>query len=238
MTTYIRSTRHPWSSFLFLLPLLAAYEGGIMWLGGDKPAAVRNGADAWLRWQLGVFGAGQTFVAPLIVLGLLLAWGWWRWSDRPEDPVTVWFGMAFESCVFAVALWQFSQNFGPLVDRLGVRLEVPPRNPAAAQVLTFVGAGIYEEVIFRLGLFGGLCLVLRTAGVAKLAAVPLAAAVAAGVFSAAHHFGPFGEPMNPYVFLFRAIAGLYFTLLFVGRGFGVAVGAHAGYDVLVGIPIG
>ena len=44
--------------------------------------------------------------------------------------------------------------------------------------------------------------------------------------------------MRPYVFLFRVLAGLYFTALFVGRGFGVAVGAHAGYDVLVGVSLG
>ena len=32
--------------------------------------------------------------------------------------------------------------------------------------------------------------------------------------------------------------GLFFTALFVGRGFGIAVGAHAGYDVLVGLTAG
>jgi hypothetical protein len=38
-------------------------------------------------------------------------------------------------------------------------------------------------------------------------------------------------------FVFRTCAGLFFTFLFVARGFGVAVGAHAGYDVLVGVSI-
>ena len=50
MMNYLRSTRHPWAGFLFLLPLLAAYEGGLFWLGGDQAARLRNGADAWLRW--------------------------------------------------------------------------------------------------------------------------------------------------------------------------------------------
>jgi hypothetical protein len=65
----------------------------------------------------------------------------------------------------------------------------------------------------------------------------LASAGGAIGFAAAHHVGPYGEPMNPYVFLFRAIAGLYFTVLFIARGFGIAVGAHAGYDILVGVTI-
>ena len=49
------------------------------------------------------------------------------------------------------------------------------------------------------------------------------------------HVGPYGEPMRADYFVFRTVAGLYFTLLFIARGFGIAVGAHAGYDVLVGV---
>jgi hypothetical protein len=41
--------------------------------------------------------------------------------------------------------------------------------------------------------------------------------------------------MNTYVFLFRTMAGVYFALLFQFRGFAVAAGAHACYDVLVGL---
>lgn len=235
MSTYLRSTRHPWSSVLLLAPLLAAYEGGVLWLGGDRATQLRNGADAWLRWGLDVFGVGQVLAAPVVVLGVLLLWSWRRWADRPDDPVTTWFGMAFESGVFAVLLWQFSQNFGPLIDHLGVKLDVTVRTARAAQILTYIGAGIYEEVLFRLGLFVGGYFILRIVRLPKVAAVLLAAAGAAFAFAAAHHIGPYGEPMNAYVFLFRTLAGLYFTALFVGRGFGIAVGAHAGYDVLVGV---
>ena len=34
---YIGATKHPWPCFLFLLPFLAAYEGGVLWLGGTHP---------------------------------------------------------------------------------------------------------------------------------------------------------------------------------------------------------
>ena len=63
----------------------------------------------------------------------------------------------------------------------------------------------------------------------------IAAVVSALLFSAAHHVGPYGEKMNSYVFLFRTMAGVYFALLFQFRGFAVAAGAHACYDVLVGL---
>lgn len=235
MSRYFSASRHPWSSFLFLAPLLAAYEGGMIWLGGDHSERFRNGADAWLRWVLEVFGAGHVLVAPAIVVSVLLLWSWWRWADRPHDPLRTWFGMAFESIAFAFLLWQFSENFGALVERLGVKLEITIPTARIAPVLTFIGAGIYEEVLFRLGLFVGAYWLLRVVQIPVLPAGLIAAVGAAAAFAAAHHLGPYGEAMNPHVFLFRAIAGLYFTLLFVGRGFGIAVGAHAGYDILVGL---
>jgi hypothetical protein len=88
-----------------------------------------------------------------------------------------------------------------------------------------------------LGLFGGLYGLLRVVRLPKPAAGVVAAAAAAAAFAAAHHIGPYGEPVRADYFLFRAVAGLYFTLLFVMRGFGIAVGAHAGYDVLVGVSV-
>ncbi|MCI0702480.1 MAG: CPBP family glutamic-type intramembrane protease [Planctomycetia bacterium] len=238
MSTYLASTRHPWPCFLFLLPLLAAYEGGVLWLGGDQSARLRNGADAWLRWAFDVFGAGHVLVAPAVVLCVMLVWSWWKWADRPEDPITAWFGMAFESVLFAIGLWQFSRNFGPIIDGLGIKFQITVQTAPVGQILTFIGAGIYEEVLFRLGLFGGLVVLLRVLRVPKVLAVLLAACAAAVAFAAAHHIGPYGEPMRADYFVFRTAAGLYFTVLFVARGFGIAVGAHAGYDVLVGVVVG
>lgn len=237
MRDYLASTRHPWSCFLFLLPLLAAYEIGVSRLAGERASEYRNGADAWLRWAFEVFGAGHILVVPAVVVGVLLLWSWWRWADRPEDPVTTWFGMAFESLLFAILLWQFSRNFGPILDVLGVKLQITVRTAPPAQILTFIGAGIYEEVLFRMGLFGGLVLLLRCARIPWAAAWLLAACAAAVAFAAAHHVGPFAEPVRADYFVFRVVAGLYFTALFVARGFGIAVGAHAGYDVLVGIVV-
>src|SRR6516165_1053683 len=82
-TDYLRATRHPWSSLLFLLPLLATYEGGVVWLGGSQPDLIRNGADAWLRWGLEAFGLNQLVVAPGLVAIIFVIWSWVRKHDRP-----------------------------------------------------------------------------------------------------------------------------------------------------------
>jgi len=236
---YVAATRHPWACLAFLAPLLLAYEGGVLWLGGSNPDALRNGADAWVRWGLARYGFGQPWAAPLLIAALFAVRAAANWSGRPREMLGTLSGMAAESAVFAVGLWAFSRNFKPILDECGVVLaQIRFQSPAAGQVVTYVGAGIYEEVLFRLGLFSVALLVLRLALLPKVIALPIAAVGTAVAFSAAHHIGPNGEwPINPMVFAFRAAAGLYFTALYIGRGFGIAVGAHAGYDVLVGVTV-
>jgi membrane protease YdiL (CAAX protease family) len=239
-TAYWSAARHPWTSLVFVVPLLLAYEGGVYWLSTVQSQAWRNGADAWLRWGLEVFDLKHPLIAPgLVVLGLIV-WVWSRGGEQPEGVGSACAGMALESGLFAVGLWAVSRGLGPLLDHYGITLAAetaPQRGPhdAFAQVITFVGAGIYEEVLFRLILMNALAAVLRVAQVPGLVAKLLAAAGSALAFAAAHHIGPYGEPMDAFVFVFRTLAGLYFAALFQFRGFGIAVGAHAGYDVIVGV---
>jgi membrane protease YdiL (CAAX protease family) len=144
--------------------------------------------------------------------------------------------MAIESVVFALGLWGLSRELSPFLEKYGSTLNAPPPvNPALVHVITFLGAGIYEEVLFRLLLFTGLVWLGQHLKIPQLIAVPVAAVGSGLLFSAAHHICPYGEKFDGYVFLFRALAGVYFALLFKTRGFGVAVGAHAIYDVLVGV---
>jgi hypothetical protein len=228
---YRRATRHPWPCFLFLLPLLIAYEVGIVWIGGTQADALRNGADTWLRWALEVFGLHQLYAAPVLVAVVFLIWSGLRTEDCPDDLFGVCLGMAIESVTFGLGLWGLSQGLGPLIDSL--RAEIAG-DAGMASTVAFVGAGIYEELLFRLGLYSAIVGLLRLLASPKVLAVPVAGLVSATVFAAAHHVGPYGEPLADTVFLFRLLAGLYFAALYQFRGFGIAVGAHACYDVLVG----
>ena len=101
----------------------------------------------------------------------------------------------------------------------------------------FLGAGIYEEFLFRLGLFSLLYYVLRLLLLPKIVALLLGALASALFFSTAHHLGSAGEPMDASKFLFRTAAGLIFTALYLTRGLGIAAGAHAGYNILVGVSV-
>ena len=233
---YFQATRHPWSSILFVLPLLAAYEVGVLTLAPTQPEALRNGADIWLRWTLARVGLVQQYWPPAFLAAGLLLWGILRRKDRPREMVATWVGMVIESAAFALGLWGISRGLHPLIDGLGLPVAAAPDpEPVVCQTVCFLGAGIYEESLFRLILLSALTWLLLQSELPAFGARFLAAGATALFFAAAHNMGPHGEAFAGSVFLFRTLAGLYFAALFQLRGFGIAVGAHAGYDVLVGV---
>jgi hypothetical protein len=233
---YLRATRHPWACLVFVLPLLIGYEVGVLSLGLEEPNVLRNGADAWLRWILGSLGFHHLIWTPSLLLAVLLIWHFCTWEKRPGDSVGLWIGMAVESVIFALMLWSCCHFLSPALRQLGVQVAGPAHpEPAMQQLLCFVGAGIYEETLFRLLLFSCLRWLLKFIDIPWPGATILAALVSAVMFSAAHNIGPYGEEFHSFVFTFRAAAGLYFVLLFRLRGFGIAVGAHAVYDVMAGL---
>ncbi len=246
-TNYLAATRHPWACVLFVLPLLTFYEVGLYVLGAVPPEDLRNGADAWLRGILQQVGISPLYGAPVLLLAVLLAWSLWRRGDRPRDFLGVWIGMIVESAAFALGLLCLSQALFPLLHMVGhlfdaptvrlVRLAANPAAPEVAweQIIGYVGAGIYEETLFRLLLFTGLVALLQLIDLQRWLVLVVAALVSSLAFAAAHNLGPHGESFQLVTFLFRTCAGLYFTWIYNLRGFGIAVGAHASYDVLVGL---
>ncbi len=100
-------------------------------------------------------------------------------------------------------------------------------------LLLSVGAGIYEELVFRLIVITLLTMLLGdVARLRQVVAVALAVILSSLLF-AAHHYEPIGaDAWSSSSFAFRAAAGAYLAAVFVLRGFGLAVGCHVIYDVL------
>jgi membrane protease YdiL (CAAX protease family) len=111
-----------------------------------------------------------------------------------------------------------------------------------ANIITGIGAGIYEELVFRLILICLLMLLFQD--VLRLThknSIVLAVLISAALFSAHHHIDLFSgqpnanDPFNSIRFAFRTIAGIYFAVLFAIRGFGITAGTHAFYDIIATI---
>ena len=145
--------------------------------------------------------------------------------------------MAVESVVLALALVGLSRmvDMGFVVlERSGPPLLRPGPVHPGPPLIGFLGAGVYEEALFRLALVPLFYVVLRGLQTPQVLASALAVTASALLFSLAHHAGTPGETFTWFAFIFRWLAGVYFAWVFVVRGFGVAVGTHTAYDVLVG----
>ena len=119
---------------------------------------------------------------------------------------------------------------------------VEPGQSLLANIITGIGAGIYEELVFRLILICLLMLLFQD--VLRLThknSIILSVLISAALFSAHHHVvfldGQFGRiaVFNWTEFGFRTIAGIYFAALFAIRGFGITAGTHAFYDIIATI---
>jgi hypothetical protein len=111
--------------------------------------------------------------------------------------------------------------------------------PLLANIITGIGAGIYEELVFRLILICLLMMLLQD--VLRLDhknSIVLSVLISASLFSAHHHIDFFSgrpnviDPFNWTRFAFRTLAGIYFAILFAIRGFGITAGTHAFYNII------
>lgn len=251
---YWFETRRPFCNLVFLLPLLLVYELGVLLIGGTNSDAFRNGADAWMRQFLLQLGIDLLWLLPTSLVVALLFWQWasrqpWRMSWDTLG------GMIAESLLFAFALILLGQGVDSCFRQPATNLLQVESGGWASSLMvrsvTFLGAGIYEEFLFRL------CLIPVTYAGFRALLVPHRWSVGATivltslVFSLAHYLG---TPDDGYSFsmltdavvrvqstrtlwfsfVFRTLAGMFFAALFFLRGFGITVGAHAAYDVIVG----
>ncbi|EAQ77130.1 CPBP family intramembrane glutamic endopeptidase [Blastopirellula marina] len=231
---YFAESARPLVSLVFVVPMLIIYEVGVFALG---PQAIRNGVDVWLRELLIVIGFGQYFLLPLLTCCCLLAW-----HHLKEQPWRISPGvlplMLLESAVLGLILLGLAHWQASLL-KAEIAAESTSTLPSETirQLIAYFGAGIYEELLFRLMLIPILWQAAIFMGMPKPAATAIAILGSSLIFSAAHYdfFTSAGEAFQWYSFLFRCSAGLIFGLLFTFRGFGVAAGTHALYDVFVAL---
>ena len=116
---------------------------------------------------------------------------------------------------------------------------VEPARPLLAKIVTGIGAGIYEELVFRLILICVLMILFQDAlKFTHKNSIILSVLISAALFSAHHHVifldGQLVQTaaFNLTEFCFRTLAGIYFAVLFAIRGFGITAGTHAFYDII------
>jgi Type II CAAX prenyl endopeptidase Rce1-like len=104
----------------------------------------------------------------------------------------------------------------------------------ATKVMLSLGAGLYEELVFRVVLVSVIAFVTtKVFGWRPSIGTLTAVVVSALIFSAFHYVGPYGDVLRLDSFVFRFIGGLAFSIVYVMRGFGITAWTHTLYDLLV-----
>lgn len=235
MGSYWSSTRAPRYSLLFALPLLVLYELMAHLISGDT--GIRNGADVLLKSLFLLLGGkyGLTiFAVVLLGTGLVLIARDWSKSGSPRPRFFL--GMMGESVVYAMLFGGVTSLLTGLLLR-GGRLMIPDGSfSLPTEIMVSLGAGIYEEILFRVVIVTALSqLALKLFKWSPTASGVFATIVGAFIFSAFHYIGPYGDELQLASFTFRMIAGLLLSALFLLRGLGITAWTHALYDVLLTI---
>ncbi len=254
--SYLERTSRPLYAIIFLLPFIVFYEIGTFLINTDvlNRSQVRVVAFVWLQHLLQYFGTSDriAWVAPPLVVVVILI-GLQVASRKPwYFCLSDYLPMVLECTLLAVPLIVVSLFFNsPAVVERGQGLTAASAavhalvaGPQAthalmADVVTGVGAGIYEELVFRLILICLLMVLFQDlGGMNHQNAIVLSVLISAALFSAHHHIifmdGQLGRsaPFNWTEFGFRTLAGVYFAALFAIRGFGITAGTHAFYDII------
>lgn len=225
---YHQSTRAVGPSLVLVMPLLVLYELAVALL--DPP--LRNSADLVVARFLERLPPAGLDTARLVLLGalVLLCVGWvLRRHPRAERGHWV----LLEALLLALLI---GPGVGWLVGGVGLSISQhsavadPPR---WLPYLLSVGAGLWEELVFRLGLLGGTAFLLsRLTPWREASVLTVAVILSALAFALYHHVGSGGEPLTADRFAFRAIAGILIGVVFAWRGLAVVVYMHVFYDLL------
>ena len=226
-------------SFMFTVPLFLIYEIGIILTSSDNLFAVRNGADVLMRQilvstlDLSTFGANGLYLMGIVFfIGFVsiyfLQRTYWDQISLNNNFLII---MFIESILWAIILFFMMSNAQILLMLTRGKIIVQ-------QVTLAVGAGIYEEMLFRVILIYVISSILGFIFLwgKKLKQIT-AMVIAAGIFSLFHFIGDFGDSfLDPdwfNIFMIRFLAGIVLGLLYFARGFGITAWTHSVYDLII-----
>lgn len=256
---YFERTAKPIYALVYLLALIVFYELGLFLLNSDvftRPLGEVPGVVVSFAWVynalklVGFNNQGAWVGAPVVVLATLIIWQLIS-NTKLSIRINDFFPMTLECLMWSVPLIILSlwinrmivpETYMPVPALPQAMLSTGSNSNFMISIVAGIGAGIYEELFFRLYLIMILVLFMR-----KFLAMPeirancFAIVISALLFSLHHHIYflggsmQFGEPFMAAPFIFRFIAGMYLAILFGLRGFGVVAATHAYHNVLAAV---
>ncbi len=213
-----------------VLPVFVAYHLGVVLLN------VRNAADP-VTEQLRQLAEGHVGIywATTLALGFGMAAVLWALGrgETFDRQRFLWAGV--EGVLFALVM-RYAAGYAVVsLPLMPVPLTHARGFAPWEGVVMSLGAGLYEELAFRVLLFGGGALAIRVVvGSGTRWLLTLAWGLGAAlIFSGWHYVGPMADAFDAHTFAFRAVCGVVLTAIYAWRGLAAAVWTHVVYDIWV-----
>lgn len=234
--TYLGLTKTATYGFLAALPLIILYEILIIFSNQGRAGQIRISSEVWLRqWTQYIDGPTLPILGGVLVLiGIIIVFleRHKRIKIKPLYFMGIILESSFYAVIIAILVSQVVTFIFPAMALMAPGFQIEDQD-LMTKIALSIGAGIYEELLFRVILVGGLYAVLRFFLGTKVIGYVIAAVVGALLFSAIHYMGSLGDDFTLTSFTFRFLFGLALNVLFLMRGFGIAAWTHALYDIMV-----
>ena len=229
MGNYWRFSRSTYYSVVMALPLLLAYEILII-LTQSNYWVIRNAADVWIRTFLMAFDLKAQHLT-FVMIGILFALfpiAKMR-SSGVRIKINYLFLMLIESFIYSLILGVVLQ----FILKLGGLSASGFGNDVLHNIALSLGAGFFEEIIFRVLLLNLLFFISKMFFKRTVTTVVFSVLISSLLFSISHYVGSMADSWQIYSFMYRWIAGMLFTILYFIRGFAITAYTHALYDIWV-----
>lgn len=246
--SYWTISMRPLHVLVFLLPLILAYEAASVAYLTNPSLGTRESikAERLLMDFFDLFGAAGAYMPGVALVVVLLVWHFIS-ADKWKVRWPYIGGMAAESVAWTLPLVVLGAAFtrfaasgaaAPVAAALGggggavVGAGLADQTWQAKLAIS-VGAGLYEEMLFRLVGIAAVHAVFRDLLGAKEVAARVVAVLGTSIAFAFYHEVWLHDGALDWTRLtFLTLSGCYLGVVYILRGFGIVVATHALYDVV------
>ena len=233
--SYYEASQNLLYSLIIIFPMLFIYELLGFINNFDSTYQIRNGADAMIRQAFLIFGPNSQLLYGFTLFLIFFSVCYRHRETLLNDQVNLRYlvMMIGESLVWCSGLLITMKGFSSFF------IASPMTSDLLEQFYLSIGAGIWEELIFRLGLISLLAYIIKLIfRYGKPLSVFLSLLISGILFSLFHYIGIYGDVFTWQTFTLRAFAGVFLGVVFLFRGLGISVYTHIFYDmVLVSLPV-
>jgi membrane protease YdiL (CAAX protease family) len=225
---YLQKSKSPFYSFIITLPIFLLYELGLFLMRGTEFSYIKNGADVLIEDMIATLGFDIFYISSSIFLLAFFIIAYYQ--KKNYDSFTIYKSylsiMLFESFVYALLLFLLLGNMSLYLMDISVQ-------DIKFNIILSLGAGIYEELIFRVFsifvLYKFISFIFKS--MRHFSTQFFALLLSSILFSLFHFMGT--ESFSQEAFTIRFIAGILLGILYINRGFGITAITHSFYDIFV-----